>query len=170
MSDQVRDAIQVIGSARTSASDRKRLSGPGLRAFHSITDIWGLTHQQRCILLGDPAISTYRRWIVKTAKHEAITLSKDTLIRISAILGIHKQLTNLFVNPAEAMTWLQASHTGIVFSGLSPLEVMLLGTQDDLLTVRRYLDDWPYGPQGNAYTSTSFSPVKPEDLVFRESH
>lgn len=170
MSDHGTDAIQGIASARTSVNDRKRLSGPGLRAFQSITDKWGLTLQQRCTLLGDPAISTYRRWITKTAKHEAITLSKDTLIRVSAILGIHKQLTNLFIDPDDAMTWLNGPHSGTVFSGLSPIEVMLHGTQDDLLTVRRYLDAWPHGSQGNIYPPTSFSPVKPEDIVFCKSH
>ncbi|BDW90999.1 antitoxin Xre/MbcA/ParS toxin-binding domain-containing protein [Thalassospira tepidiphila] len=169
MSDQGTDAIQGIASAHTSVNDRKRLSGPGLRAFQSITDNWGLTLQQRCTLLGDPAISTYRRWITKTAKHEAIILSKDTLIRVSVILGIHKRLANLF-EPEDAMTWLNGPHRGTVFSGLSPIEVMLRGTQDDLLTVKRYLDAWPHGSQENMYSPTSFSPVKPEDIVFCKSH
>tara|TARA_R110002050_G_scaffold253251_1_gene391416 strand:+ start:848 stop:1351 length:504 start_codon:yes stop_codon:yes gene_type:complete len=167
MSDQAKDFTKNIVSTHSSSADRKQLSNSGLKAFHCITEGWGLSLKQRCTLLGDPALSTYRRWLVKIAKRETITLSKDTLIRISAILGIHKHLTNLFSEPSEALIWLKGTHNSLVFSALSPLGVMLNGTQDDLLTVRRYLETWPYSADSDPQLSAAFNPVKPEDIVFR---
>ena len=147
-------------------AERTRLSGPGLRAFHAIADGWGLRHRDRCILLGDPSVATYQRWIRKVSARTPIVLSKDTLIRISAILGIHKLLTCLFGEPREAMIWLKGAHMDIVFSGSSPLDLMLNGTQDDLLTVRRYLEAWPFGAKATPTVSSSFSAVEPQDIVF----
>ena len=158
---------RISGALKSEPADRARLSTPGLHAFHVITEGWGLNFRDRCTLLGDPSVSTYRRWIKKVRTHTPISLPKDTLIRISAILGIHKLLTNLFAEPHEAMTWLKGTHNCVVFSGQSPLNLMLNGTQDDLLTVRRYLESWPFGANAASPIPSTFSAVKPQDIVFR---
>lgn len=84
--------------ARFVRANRRRLSGPGLRTFLAIAALWGLTDEQRRLILGYPARSTYRAWVKKARKHRDITLSGDVLMRISAILGIYKGLRILFAD------------------------------------------------------------------------
>lgn len=146
--------------------DRTRLSTPGLKAFHHITDAWDLSVRDRCILLGDPSTQTYQRWMRHISANSPVTLSKDTLIRISAVLGIHKLLTTLFTDQNTAMIWLKQAHQGLVFAGRSPLTLMLNGTQDDLLTVRRYLEAWPHGTPDQVSDSLGVSAVTQQDIVF----
>ncbi len=148
--------------------DRKRVSGPGLRMFRVICDTWGLSEKQRIVLLGDPARSTYHQWMKKAVAREALNLPFDTLVRVSAVLGVHKALTILFPREDEAMTWLSGPHRGVLFGNQSPLDVMLSGTQDGILTVRRYLDGWRGGLHGGPVGEgiEPVRPVRPEDIVF----
>ena len=95
-----------------------------------------------------------------------MTLPLDTLLRISGVLGIHKALGILFLNHDEAMTWLKGPHRGVVFGGQAPLEVMLSGAQDGILTVRRYLDAWRGGLHGMPAPESGVAPVRAEDLIF----
>lgn len=153
-----RDLVQI------SAQDRRRVSGPGLRAFRALADNWDLDEGARRTLLGDPPRSTYHAWMKRAAQGGEISLPLDTLLRISALLGVHKALTILFVQKAEALKWLDGPHAGLPFAGRSPLELMLDGTQDGILAVRRHLDGWrgglPGGPAGDT------DPVRPEDIVW----
>ena len=43
---------------RLSPANRRRLSAPGLRTFLAIADLWGLTEEERRLVLGLPARST----------------------------------------------------------------------------------------------------------------
>ncbi len=126
--------------ARFATANRRRLSGPGLRAFLAIADLWGLTEEQRRLILGYPARSTYQVWINKAREHRDITLSVDVMMRISAILGIYKGLRILFADDDNGVEWLRRPHKARVFGGASPIELITSGTQDALLTVRRFLD------------------------------
>jgi len=117
---------------------RRRLSGPGLRAFFAITEGWGLTTKRQRILLGSVSESTFHNW--KGGKHGA--LSYDQLERISLVLGIHKALTLLFAEEETGRTWLRQPNDERNFGGKPPLERMLAGSIDDLYRVRRYLDAW----------------------------
>ncbi|KGB54054.1 hypothetical protein FG91_02303 [Sphingopyxis sp. LC81] len=126
--------------ARFVPANRRRLSGPGLRTFLAIAALWGLTDEQRRLILGYPARSTYRAWVKKAREHRDITLSGDVLMRISAILGIYKGLRILFADDDKGVEWLRGPHKARVFGGASPIEVIASGTQDALLTVRRFLD------------------------------
>src|SRR4029077_3129840 len=72
--------------------NRRRLSGPGLRSFLAIADLWGLTEEQRRLVLGLPSRSTYHAWVKTVREHGDITLGVDVLLRISAMLGIHQAL------------------------------------------------------------------------------
>ena len=128
----------------TSSSDRldpavrRRLSGPGLRAFFTITERWGMTAKGQRILLGSVPESTFHNW--KSGKHGS--LSYDQLERISLVLGIHKALTLLFVDDETGLTWLRQANDERVFGGKTPLDRMQIGSIDDLYRVRRYLDAW----------------------------
>lgn len=159
------DENELVFSS-VKASDRSRVSGPGLRAFHSIADKWGLKESERRTLLGEPPRSTYHLWKSKAESGERIALPLDTLLRVSAILGVHKSLTILFPREDEAMTWLKGKHRGVIFSGQTPLGVMLGGTQDGIMTVRRYLDGWRGGLRGTPDSGSELVPVRPEDIVW----
>jgi hypothetical protein len=129
-----------VDASRFGPTNRRRLSGPGLRTFLAIADLWGLTEEQRRLVLGLPSRSTYHNWVKTVREHGEITLAVDTLHRISAVLGIHQALGVLFETEREGTDWLRAPHGATVFGHNPPLDLVVSGTQDALLTVRRFLD------------------------------
>jgi hypothetical protein len=115
----------------------ERLAAAGLRAFVRIAEAWGLTVDEQLRLLGQPPRSTFFAW----RKHpEKASLSRDTLERLSDILGIWKSLQILLPDPAAADAWLRKPNSAGEFGGKSALERMLAGNVSDLHHVRRYLD------------------------------
>jgi len=116
---------------------RQALSGPALRAFFNIAELWGLSPEQQIRLLGEPARSTFFKW---RKAPEAASLSKDMLERISYILGIYKALQILLPKPESADAWIKKPNTAPVFGGESALDRMLSGNVADLYAVRQYLD------------------------------
>ena len=112
------------------------LSGPALRTFFRIADAWALTADESRRLLGDPPRSTYFLW--KKSGEQA--LSRDTLERISYILGIWKALQILIPDEAAADAWVRKPNTAPPFGGKPALERMLSGNVADLYVVRQFLD------------------------------
>jgi hypothetical protein len=129
-----------LGLERFDPANRRRLSAPGLRTFLAIADLWGLTEEQRRLILGMPSRSTYQNWVKMAREHKDITLDVDVLTRISAILGIHQALGILHGSEPEGIAWLRGPHRAAVFGGKPPMDLVTSGTQDALLTVRRFLD------------------------------
>ncbi len=68
--------------------DHDHISGPALRTFFNIAQLWRLSVDEKMTLLGLSARSTYVKW----KKDTDVILSKDTLERISYIVGIYKSL------------------------------------------------------------------------------
>jgi hypothetical protein len=130
----------LAGPERFSPEERKRLSGPGMRTFLAIANLWALTEDQRRMILGMPPRSTFHGWVRVAREHGALRLDLDTLLRISAVLGIHQALGVLFTYEREKDRWLRTPHNAPVFGGKPPLALMTCGTQDGLLSVRRFLD------------------------------
>ena len=127
----------MIAQARVAmAFDRKGLSGPALRAFFRISELWGLSVQEQMTLLGLTARSTYFKW----KKDTNTVLPKDTLERISYILGIYKALQVLLPDDQAADEWVRRPNSAPLFAGLSALDRMLSGQVVDLFVVRQYLD------------------------------
>ena len=118
------------------AFDRRTLSGPALRTFFRIATAWRLSVEEQMTLLGLTTRSTYFKW----KKTEDAILSKDTLERISYILGIYKALQILLPDPAAADAWVRRPNDVPTFAGRSALERMLSGRVADLYVVRQYLD------------------------------
>lgn len=135
----------VVDASRFDAANRRRLSGPGLRTFVTIANEWRLTELERMRALGLPGRSTYYNWLGKAQSGQSITLPLDTLLRISAMLGIYKALHIIFGHEAEGVEWLKSPNSGPLFGGQRPLDLVTSGTQDGLLLVRRYLDGWRGG-------------------------
>ena len=107
-----------------------------LKAFFGIAEAWKLSRDESRVLLGDPSESTYYRW----RQGKVAAIPRDTLERISVILGIYKALHILLPVSAQADTYVRRENTD--FDGFSALAVMLRGNVDDLYRVRRYLDAW----------------------------
>lgn len=106
-----------------------------LKAFFAIAHKWNLTPDQESILLGVPK-PTYYRW----KKQLDGSLSRDTLERISYVLGIYKALRILLPNELTANQWIHKPNSAPLFSGKSALDKLMVGRVIDLADVRRYLD------------------------------
>jgi Protein of unknown function (DUF2384) len=157
-----------LTTADFSVSNRKRLSAPALRTFLAIADLWALNEEQRLLVLGYPSRSTYHNWCRTVREHGAITLDLDVLMRISAVLGIHQVLGVLFSSEKLGVEWLRGPHNATVFGGRPPLALVTSGSQDGLLTVRRFLDAARGGQymQPNAI-DIDFAPYEGAEIVFR---
>ena len=121
--------------ARDLSSDD--LGAAGLRAFVRIAAAWGLSVDEQLTLLGSPPRSTFFAWRKTPAK---ASLSRDTLERLSNILGIYKSLQILLPDADAADGWVRKPNTAPLFGGRPALDRMLAGNSSDLHAVRRYLD------------------------------
>ena len=119
----------------------ERLAGAALRTFFRIADAWRLSGDEARTLLGAPPRSTFYAW--KKAGHGQ--LDRDTLERVSYILGIYKALQILLPEPAVADAWLRKPNNAPLFAGKPALQRMLSGNVADLYVVRQYLDGWRGG-------------------------
>ncbi|NGM51834.1 DUF2384 domain-containing protein [Caulobacter sp. 602-2] len=157
----------VLDLSRFSAANRRRLSGAGLRTFLSIADLWGLTEDERLLVLGLPSRSTYYNWIKAVREHRDITLDLDMLTRISAVLGVHQALGVLHASEREGIAWLRSPHAAPLFGGRPPMALLTCGTQDGLISVRRFLDaarGGLYMPPGDI--DRDFRPYEDGEIVF----
>ena len=123
-------------AAQPQEPSRRVLSPPALRAFFRLADLWQLSVAEQMTLLGVTARSTFFKW----KKNVDVELPKDTLERISYLLGIYKALQILLPDPHAADAWVRQPNQASVFGGRSALERMLSGHVADLFVVRRYLD------------------------------
>jgi hypothetical protein len=134
MKQQAERIRDVAGSYHAQAE--AELAGPALRAFFKLAERWKLRVADQRKLLGDPPESTFYKW--KRERDGA--LARDTLERISYLLGIFKALAILFPQRDRADAWLRRPNDAPTFGGQSALERMLSGNVADLYVVRQYLD------------------------------
>lgn len=113
--------------------ERKSRPHPALQAFFQIGKLWQLPPPDQATLLGI-ANSTLFKW----KRDSCINLSRDTLERVSYILGIYKALQILLPDEKAADIWIKKPNKA--FGGGSALERMLSGKVADLYVVRQYLD------------------------------
>ncbi len=121
----------------TAKPDSRAMSAAGLRAFFNIARDWQLSTDAQMTLLGAPGRSTFFKW---KAAPESADLKRDTLERLSYLLGIYKALQILLPDPAAADAWVNKPNDATVFGGRSALARMLAGNVADLYAVRQYLD------------------------------
>ncbi len=157
----------VLDASRFAPANRRRLSGPGMRTFLAIADLWALTEEERLLALGLPSRSTYYGWVKAAREHGDLMLPADTLIRISAVLGIHKALRILFPTEREGVEWLRDPHQAQPFAGQPPIALVTGGTQDGLMAVRRFLD----AARGGVFMAPNAAdgdtpPLADDDIVF----
>jgi hypothetical protein len=164
---QAADIPPRLDLSRFAPANRRRLSAPAMRTFIAIADLWGLNEEQRRLILGYPSRSTYHSWCKQAREHGAITLDVDVLTRISALFGIHQALGVLFSDEREGVDWLRQPHAAPVFGGHPPIALVTSGTQDGLMTVRRFLDS----ARGGLYMAPNaadqgFEPYDDSEIVF----
>lgn len=124
--------MQVATTAKQI--DRKDLTGPALRTFFRIADVWELKEQEQMRLLGLDSRSTFQSW-----KRGAVAaIPKDALERISYIMGIYKGLQILL--PKTANEWVRKPNKASIFGGRPAVERMTSGNVADLYVVRQYID------------------------------
>ena len=125
----------IISEASTAKTlGRQDLTGPALRTFFRIAEAWSLKEQEQMRLLGLESWSTFQSW-----KRGAVAaVPKDTLERISYILGICKGLNILL--PETADQWVHKLNKARIFGGRSAIERMASGNVADLYVVRQYID------------------------------
>jgi hypothetical protein len=127
----------LLAPAAVGEVSPERLGAAGLRAFVGIATAWGLSVDEQLTLLGQPPRSTFFAWRKQPDK---ALLSRDTLERLSNLLGIYKSLQILLPDAAGADAWVRQPNTAPPFGGRSALDRMLAGNVADLNLVRRYLD------------------------------
>jgi hypothetical protein len=125
----------LIGRAEP-ARGVSHLGGAGLRAFANIAEAWGLSIAEQLALLGIASRSTFFKW----RRERNPKLPRDTLERLSYLLGIYKSLQILLPDPAAADGWVRKPNNAALFGGRSALQRMLSGQVGDLYVVREYLD------------------------------
>lgn len=162
-------SLRTHGS-RYHFGDRRRLSGPAMRTFIAVADSWGLTMVERRHLLGTNSRFAYRRWETSARDHGPLTLTVETLFRISVALGIHQALAVLFAEPAEVKGWVRRPHEAHPFDGCPPVELMMRGGLDGLLAVFRFLK----GASQGIYMlpnsiDAEFQPYSDDEIVIRET-
>ena len=113
-----------------------RMDAAGLRAFQHVASLWQLSITEQLTLLGLQSKSTYFKW----RKDSGVRLPRDTLERLSYLLGIYKALQILLPDPVAADAWLRRPNSAAPFGGRSALDRMLSGQVADLFLVRQYLD------------------------------
>lgn len=126
--------IQQAHTAGQTRFDPAIEAKVGLKNFFGIIEKWGVGNEDAQILLGDPGRATFYRW----KKLDAKKLGRDTLDRISLVMGIYQGCHALLTQPERANTWIYRPNTAL--NNLTPLEIMLGGGLDDLYRIRRHLD------------------------------
>jgi hypothetical protein len=129
-----REASPLYAAGTASVAE---MSAAGLRAFTRIAQAWGLSVDEQLTLLGAPPRSTFFAW---RKNPDRAALSRDTLERLSNLLGIYKSLQILLPDAAAADAWVRQPNQAPLLGGRSALECMLGGNVSDLNLVRRYLD------------------------------
>lgn len=122
----------MLAKEKNLQLDENKINYVALKSFFSIANKYGLNNNQKMTILGLTNKSTYYNY----RKNLKGKLSRDTLERISYILGIYKALHILF--PDSADKWIKQKNP--VFNNKTPLEIMLQGNVADLFVIRKYLD------------------------------
>ncbi len=99
--------MATAAKAQSKPSSRD-LSAAGLRTFFNIARDWALSTDEQMVLLGAPGRSTFFKW--KSAP-ESADLKRDTLERLSYLLGIYKALQILLPSTSAADAWVKKPNT-----------------------------------------------------------
>jgi uncharacterized protein (DUF2384 family) len=117
------------------STDRARLSPVAIRAMKRIAEHWRLKGDESAALLGVSS-STWDR--MAAGKWDQ-ALSQDQLTRVSAVIGLFKDLHLLFADEM-ADRWIRLRNRGPLFENRAPIEAMIEGGIPMMLDVRRHVE------------------------------
>lgn len=119
-------------AAERAASDRQAVA---LKAFARIAEAWLLTGREAAAL-ADMSDSTWKR-----AKKPSFAgdLTRDQLLRLSALVGLYKSLELYFGDPVSR-EWVKLPNRGPEFDGARPVDAMIADGLPKILRVRTYAD------------------------------
>ena len=115
-----------------TAPDRQAVA---LKAFARIADAWTLTLREAAGL-ADMSESTWKR---ARKPGFAGDLTRDQMLRLSALTGLYKSL-ELYFNQPISTEWVKLPNSGPEFDGAKPCDVMIAGGLPKILRVRGYVD------------------------------
>jgi uncharacterized protein (DUF2384 family) len=111
------------------------LTAVALKAYARAAEAWSLSLREAAGL-ADMSESTWKR---ARKPGFAGELTKDQLLRLSAVIGIYKSLELYFSDPLSR-TWLTRPNTGPLFGGARPVDTAIDGGLPQILAIRTYLD------------------------------
>lgn len=106
-----------------------------LKAFSRIAEAWSLTGREAAAL-ADMSESTWKR---ARKPGFAGELTRDQMLRLSALVGLYKSL-ELYFNPPIAGKWVKLANRGPEFDGRLPIDAMIHGGLPKILRVRTHVD------------------------------
>lgn len=123
--------MQIIAKAHEPTD----ITAVALKAYARVAETWGLNLKEAAGL-ADMSESTWKR-----AKKPGFTgdLTKDQLLRLSALIGVYKSLELYFSEPI-ARLWVARQNTGPLFNGARPVDTAIEGGLPQILNIRTYLD------------------------------
>ncbi|MFG6638103.1 antitoxin Xre-like helix-turn-helix domain-containing protein [Sulfitobacter sp. 1A12126] len=120
---------------RLKTRDTAQMNAVALKAYARIADAWSLTLKEAAAL-ADMSESTWKR---AKKPNFAGELTRDQLLRLSAVIGIYKSLELYFSEPI-ARSWFTRPNTGPLFYGHRPIDTVIEDGLPQLLNIRAYID------------------------------
>jgi hypothetical protein len=127
-------SMQTLVQQRREIPDRRKIE-VALKAFGNIINEWKLSLVEAAAL-ADMSESTWKR--VRAGKYNG-DLTRDQMLRISAVVGIYKSLKLYFSDPI-ACEWINLPNDGPLFRGQRPVDSMIVDGLPQFLRIRAYLD------------------------------
>ena len=131
-SDQV-----SFGRIRFTYEQRRRFSGPVLRAFFNISNFWKLNAKEEMRLLG---VKSYQG--LGRRRRGKVILTSNELVWLGWIFIIYKKLYILFSDDADSRRdWMKKPNNAPMFGGKSAMEYIMDTDMpmERILSVRNYL-------------------------------
>lgn len=122
----------ALADVHSSPTDMQSV---GLKAYSRLTAEWRLTLREAAQLL-DVSESTWKR--IKAGQFSG-DLTRDQMLRLSALVGLYKALALYFDSPLSEQ-WVKLENTGPLFDGQRPLARMIEGGLPTIIAVRTYVD------------------------------
>ena len=107
----------------------------GLKAFGRIAEAWSLTVREAAAL----ADMSEANWQQARKPGFSGELSRDQMLRLSALVGLYKSL-EIYFNPPLSEQWVKLANSGPEFDGQRPVDAMIHGGLPKIMSVRTYVD------------------------------
>lgn len=127
---------------QTSARDDCNLSLPARKAFTRIAEAWCLTGQVQSAILGKPIEAAF----ASLEPTGADASHRETLERLSFIIGIYVALHTIFPTFQQANSWVRRKSNAPFLNGATALEHMCSGKVSALASVGQHLESQLLAP------------------------